>query len=157
MAFQAFQAFLIILFVLKYLYLQFLVIYGLFDKNMLQYGLSALNGYQNHHYLKGNNIMTLTNDDIMAISDILDHKLEPINQRLDAMDQRLDAMDCRFDRIESRLNVIEFKQDRMAEQLKEIDGRQKLFEVNANKRITRLQDGMDTIVEILRLNHLIPV
>lgn len=98
--------------------------------------------------------MTLTNDDIMSISDIisdiLDHKLVPINQRLDSMDQR-------FDRIESRLNVIEFKQDRMSEQLKEIDATQKLFEVNTSKKIARLQNGMDTIVEILKLNKLIPV
>ena len=87
----------------------------------------------------------------------MDQKLIPLNQRLDFMDQRLDAMDQRFDRIESRLNVIEFKQDRMAEQLKEIDGREKLFEVNTNQKIKRLQDGMDTVVEILRMKHLIPV
>ena len=139
--------------------------------------------------LKGSDNMTLTNDDIIALSDmfstILDRKLVPINQRLDtmdrrfeamdqrldamdrrfetieqrldAMDQRLDTMDKRFDRIENRLDVIEFKQDRMSEQLKEIDARQKLFEVHTNRKIAKLQDGMDTIVEILRLNNLVPV
>lgn len=115
--------------------------------------------------------MSLTKEDLLAIADIMDQKLIPLNQRLDfmdqrldamdqrfdAMDQRLDTMDQRFDRIESRLDVIEFKQDRMAEQLKEIDGREKLFEVNTNQKIKRLQDGMDTVVEILRMKHLIPV
>ena len=101
--------------------------------------------------------MTLTHDDLMAISDIFDHKLNPINQRLDAMDQRLDTMDQRFDRIENRLDVIEFKQDRMAEQLKEIDAKQKLSEVSTNKKFARIQNGMDTLEEILRLNNLIPV
>ena len=101
--------------------------------------------------------MSLTKEDLLAIANIMDQKLIPLNQRLDFMDQRLDAMDQRFDRIESRLNVIEFKQDRMAEQLKEIDGREKLFEVNTNQKIKRLQDGMDTVVEILRMKHLIPV
>lgn len=101
--------------------------------------------------------MSLTKEDLLAIANIMDQKLIPLNQRLDFMDQRLDTMDQRFDRIESRLDVIEFKQDRMAEQLKEIDGREKLFEVNTSQKIKRLQDGMDTVVEILRMKHLIPV
>ena len=131
---------------------------------------------------KGSDNMTLTNDDVMILSDmfsnILDRKLVPINQRLDAMDrrfeaidqrldamdrrfdamdQRLDSMDKRFDRIENRLDVIEFKQNKMSEQLKEIDARQKLFEVHTNKKIAKLQDGIDTVVEILRLHNMVPV
>ena len=89
--------------------------------------------------------------------DAMDQRLDAMDQRLDAMDQRLDAMDQRFDKIESRLNVIEFKQDRMSEQLKVLDARQKLFEVNTNKKIAKLQDGRDTVVEILRLNHMVLV
>ena len=131
---------------------------------------------------KGSDNMTLTNDDVMILSDmfsnILDRKFDAIDQRLDAMDrrfeaidqrldamdrrfdamdQRLDSMDKRFDRIENRLDVIEFKQNKMSEQLKEIDARQKLFEVHTNKKIAKLQDGIDTVVEILRLHNMVPV
>ena len=34
---------------------------------------------------------------------------------------------------------------------------QKLFEMNANKKFARLQDGMDTIEEILKMNELLPM
>ncbi len=35
----------------------------------------------------------LTNEDLQAISSLMDKKLEPINTRLDNMDQRLDRME----------------------------------------------------------------
>lgn len=66
--------------------------------------------------------MALTKEDIQAISDLMDVKLQPVHSRLDnvdsrldvmerrfdAMDSRLDTMDCRFDRVESRLDRLEF-------------------------------------------------
>ena len=54
--------------------------------------------------------MALTNEDLKAISDMMDKKLPPINDRLDKMDNRLDKMD-------NRLNTMEVKQNRMSEQL----------------------------------------
>ena len=35
----------------------------------------------------------LTNEDLQALSSLMDKKLEPINSRLDNMDQRLDRME----------------------------------------------------------------
>ena len=58
--------------------------------------------------------------------------------------------------MESRLNVMEVKQNKMHDQLTELLLSQKLFEMNANKKFARLQDGMDTIEEILKINELIP-
>ena len=56
---------------------------------------------------KGSDNMTLTNDDVMILSDmfsnILDRKLVPINQRLDAMDRRFDAIDQRLDAMDRRV------------------------------------------------------
>ena len=51
--------------------------------------------------------MALTNEDLQAISNLMDNKLQPINGRLDKMDERLDKMDARFDKIENRLDKIE--------------------------------------------------
>ena len=90
--------------------------------------------------------MALTNEDLKAIKDILN----PINDRLDKMDSRLDKMD-------NRISTMEVKQNRMAEQLTEMQLSQKLFEMNANKKFARLQDGMDTIEEILKMNELLPM
>lgn len=62
----------------------------------------------------------------------------------------------RLDKMDSRLDVIEVKQNKMSEQLTELQLSQKLFELNTNKKLARLQDGMDTVEEILKLNELMP-
>lgn len=89
--------------------------------------------------------MALSNEDLQAISELL----KPINDKLDKMENRLDKM-------ENRLEVLEVKQDRLSEQLTEVQLSQKLFVMNANKKFARLQDGIDTMEEILKMNELIP-
>lgn len=69
---------------------------------------------------------------------------------------RLDKMDSRLDKMDSRLDVMEIRQNKMSEQLTELQISQKLFEMNTNKKLARLQDAVDTIEEILRMNELIP-
>ena len=62
----------------------------------------------------------------------------------------------RLDKMDNRLEVMEIKQNKMHEQLTELQLSQKLFELNTNKKLARLQDGMDTVEEILKMNELIP-
>ena len=62
----------------------------------------------------------------------------------------------RSDKMDDRLGIIETKQNKMFEQLTELQISQKLFELNAYKKLARLQDGMDTVEEILKMNDLIP-
>lgn len=62
----------------------------------------------------------------------------------------------RFDKMDNRLEVMEVKQNKMHEQLTELQLSQKLFELNTNKKLARLQDGLDTVEEILKMNELIP-
>lgn len=76
--------------------------------------------------------------------------------RFDKMDERLDKMDERFDKMDNRLEVMEVRQNKMHEQLTELQLSQKLFELNTNKKLARLQDGLDTVEEILKMNELIP-
>lgn len=61
-----------------------------------------------------------------------------------------------LDKMDNRLEIMEVKQNKMHEQLTELQLSQKLFELNTNKKLARLQDGMDTVDEILRMNELIP-
>ena len=62
----------------------------------------------------------------------------------------------RLDKMDNRLEIMEVKQNKMHEQLTELQLSQKLFELNTNKKLARLQDGMDTVEEILKMNELIP-
>ena len=83
---------------------------------------------------------------LQAISDMMDKKL----------DERLKPINDRLDKIDSRLDVMDVKQNKMSEQLTELQLSQKLFELNTNKKLARLQDGLDTVEEILKMNELIP-
>lgn len=76
--------------------------------------------------------------------------------QLEIVNSRLDKVDSRLDRMENRMDAMEVKQDKMQEQLNELQLSQKLFEKETNKKLARLQDGMDTIEEILKMNDLIP-
>ena len=51
--------------------------------------------------------MALTNEDLMAISNLMDQKIHPLNDRLNCMDSRLDRMENRLDRVEIRLDKLE--------------------------------------------------
>ena len=75
--------------------------------------------------------ITLTNEDLKAISQLLDIKLdeclkpmndhfESIDARLDSMDQRFDAIDARLDSMDQRFDVIEFKLDHTSKKLNDL-------------------------------------
>lgn len=70
--------------------------------------------------------------------------------------EQLGKMDTRLDKMDDHLKMMEIMQNKMHEQLTELQLAQKLFELNANKKLARLQDGMDMMEEILKLNALIP-
>ncbi|WP_461205397.1 hypothetical protein [Clostridium sp. DL1XJH146] len=48
---------------------------------------------------------------LKAIENLLDKKIEPINQRLDKIDQRLDKFDQRLDKVEEIQKEIKVTQD----------------------------------------------
>lgn len=87
--------------------------------------------------------------------DKIDSRLDKMDSRLDKIDSRLDKIDNRLDKIDNRLDIMEIKQNKMSEQIAELQLAQKRFELNANKKFARLQDGMDAVEEILRINELI--
>lgn len=57
--------------------------------------------------------MTLTNEDLQALSGLMDQKLQPINNRLDNMDTRLDSMDTRLDNMDTRLDKMDSRLDKL--------------------------------------------
>ena len=82
-------------------------------------------------------------------------KLDKIDNRLDKIEDRLDKAEFRLDKIDNRLDIMEIKQNKMSEQITELQVAQKRYELNANKKFARLQVGMDAVEEILRINELI--
>ena len=86
--------------------------------------------------------MALTNHDLMAISQLMDQKIQPIHHRLDCIDgrldqvdNRLDCMDSRLDQVDNRLDQVDNRLDRLesnvsALKVGQIDLRQCLKEVN---------------------------
>ena len=53
--------------------------------------------------------MTLTNDDLLALSQMMDDKLHPIEKRLDKIEDRLVNVEDRLVNVEHRLTNVEMK------------------------------------------------
>lgn len=83
-------------------------------------------------------------------------RFDQIDGRLDKIEQRLDTLEQRMDALEYRMDLMEVKQDRLKDQLEELQLSQKTFERTATKKFTSLQDGIDAIEEILKINRIIP-
>lgn len=125
-------------------------------------------------------LLALTQGDLQAIADLLDQKLEekleqkldqkldekldqkfkkelaPIYERLDHIDARLDNMDKRLDRANDNFKYLDVKLNKTIDKLESLDLSFRLFAQSTKKDIARLQDGMDTVTEVLRINKLIP-
>ncbi len=69
---------------------------------------------------------------------------------------RLDKMDTRFDKIDSRLDIIELKQDRTTKKLEDLRLDVAIAERDIRRDIHELKDEMETVVEVLKMNELIP-
>ena len=50
---------------------------------------------------------------LMALSDMMDQKLEPVHHKLNCMESRMDRMEGRMDRIEGRIDHMEDRMNRM--------------------------------------------
>ena len=83
--------------------------------------------------------MALTKEDLNAIGQLMDTKLDellkPINDRLD---------------------IIELKQDRTAKKLEDLRLDVAVAERDIRRDIHELKDEMETVIEVLKMNELIP-
>lgn len=92
-----------------------------------------------------------------------DEKLQPIyarldnvEHRLDNVEHRLDNADIRFDKIESRLDSLEVKQDRTIKKLNDFQLDTQVALRDLARGLRRLQDEMETVIEILKMNAMVP-
>ena len=87
--------------------------------------------------------MALTSEDLLAISEMMDKKLQPINDRLDKVDDTL--------------NALKYNQEHMSEKLKGIEVTMNYNDYHLSHDIKKLHEDVDTIAEILKINDMIPV
>lgn len=103
---------------------------------------------------------------LQAISDMLDEKLD---QKLDEkLDQKLEILEERLERkldqklgeklqpVFMRLDVLEARQNHMAQKLNDFQLEVRYAIRDINKNIHKLQDEMETVITVLKMNQLIP-
>ena len=83
---------------------------------------------------------------LQAISDMMDKKLD---ERLKPINDRLDKMDSRFD-------IIELKLDRTTKKVEDLQIDIAVSERRIKRDIDELKDEMETVIEVLKMNELIP-
>lgn len=99
----------------------------------------------------------MDNEQLMqALSGLLDEKLQPIKDRLDKMEGRLDKVEGHMGKIEGRLNVVEVLQRRTTKKLDDLRLDMMVFQGNVRQDIYDLGDQMETVVEILKINEILP-
>lgn len=84
------------------------------------------------------------NELLLAISGIMDKKLQPINEQLENHTRKFETIDRRFDAVDKRLDGMDKRLDRMDERLDRMDER---FDA-MDRRLTR--------VELRQENEILP-
>ena len=104
------------------------------------------------------------------LTDIISEQIKPVCQRLDKMDERLDGMDKRFEtnnerldgmdkrfeKLEGTVSSIRAQQSRDSRKLSDLQLDVKVSERNIRRDIYHLNDEMDTVIEVLRQQGMIP-
>ena len=88
----------------------------------------------------------------------LEAGLEKLEEKLDKkLDSKLDEkLDSKLQPVMNRLEILEFKQDRTSKKLDDLQLDIKIFERDVRRDIYTLKDEMATVVEVLKMNELIP-
>ncbi|MDE7051347.1 MAG: hypothetical protein K2O92_00335 [Lachnospiraceae bacterium] len=74
--------------------------------------------------------MTLTSEDLLAISNLLDVKLKPIDNRLTSLEVKVDNLESKVDKMDRRLTNLEIKVDNLESKVDTIDRRLTNLEVH---------------------------
>ena len=92
----------------------------------------------------------MDNEQLMqALSGLLDEKLQPIKDRLGKIEGRLDKIEGRLDKVEGHMGKMEGR-------LNDLRLDMMVFQRNVRQDIHDLGDQMETVVEILKINEILP-
>ncbi len=94
-----------------------------------------------------------SNELLLAISSMMDQKLEPIYSRLDQMDSRLDQMDSRLDQMDSRLGHVEERLDQMDSRLGHVE--KQLVQTEGSLRAALVESENLILEEVSRVHNIL--
>lgn len=86
----------------------------------------------------------------------IDERLDGIDKRFETINERLDGMDKRFEKLEGTVSSIRAQQSRDSRKLSDLQLDVKVSERNIRRDIYHLNDEMDTVIEVLRQQGMIP-
>lgn len=106
--------------------------------------------------------MILTNEDLLAISQVVDRRLEiklkpmekdisTLNEKVDALDVKVDALDKKVDSLEKKVNSLDEKVDSLEEKVNSLD---EGFHI-LNERVDSLETGLHN-VRLFQENIILP-
>ena len=104
------------------------------------------------------NIHSLTSDVASLKSDVASLKSDVTSLKSDVASLKTDVSTLKSDMksMQHQINVLSFKQDRTDKQLSDLQLDTKLAERNIRNDIRSLREDVDTIVEVLRQQELLP-
>lgn len=86
----------------------------------------------------------------------IDERLDGIDNRFETINERLDGMDKRFEKLEGTVSSIRAQQSRDSRKMSNLQLDVKVSERNIRRDIYHLNDEMDTVIEVLRQQGMIP-
>ncbi len=86
---------------------------------------------------------------------ILD-RLDKMDAQFSKIDDRFSKIDDRFGKMDSRFDIIEHKQDRTEKKVDDLRLDVAVAERDIRRDIHELKDEMETVIEVLKMNDLIP-
>lgn len=106
--------------------------------------------------------MILTNEDLLAISQVVDRRLEiklkpmekdisTLNEKVDALDVKVDSLDKKVDSLEKKVNSLDEKVDSLEEKVNSLD---EGFHI-LNERVDSLETGLHN-VRLFQENIILP-
>ena len=95
-------------------------------------------------------------DNVEGRLDNVEVQLDKMKDRLDKIEGRLDKVEGHMDKMEGRLNVVEVLQRRTTKKLDDLRLDMMVFQGNVRQDIYDLGDQMETVVEILKINEILP-
>ena len=67
--------------------------------------------------------MSLTNADLLAIEQLLDKKINPIENKVDGLENRFNKLEDRFDKLEDRFDKLEDRFDKLEDRFDKLEDR----------------------------------
>ncbi len=104
-----------------------------------------------------NSISNIMDEKLLVFSNQIDSKFDVFDKKVDTkFDAFSEQVDAKFDNVNKRLDYIEFKQDHTAKQLSDLKLHIQITEKDIRGDIRKLNDTVETLVEVLRIHDMIP-